>query len=90
MKQFQRIFRVLGNPRRMAIMQLLMKRRELSVSTIASAIELSMTSTSKHLIAMANTDLLEKRQERITVFYRIPDNPDPRVGAVIKLLSSRQ
>ncbi len=71
MKQLQRVFRVLGNSRRLAIVHLLIDRRELSVGTVAGFLKLSITATSKHLNALAGADLLEKRQESTTVYYRI-------------------
>ena len=86
MKQLQRIFKVLGNPRRLAVAQLLLKRRELSVGTIAKAMELSYTATSKHLGAMANVDVVEKRQEGLTVYYRISENTSPLLRSVFQLI----
>lgn len=88
MKQLQRIFKALGNPRRLAIVKLLQERKELSVGTIARYIHLSATSTSKHLIALTNVDVLEKRQERLVVYYRVAEKPDSPVRDVCKLISA--
>ena len=86
MKQLQRTFRVLGNARRFAIIALLIRRPELSVSTIARAIELSITATSRHLNALANVDLLDRRQESLTVYYRITDSLTPYTKSIIDLV----
>jgi DNA-binding transcriptional ArsR family regulator len=87
MKNLQRIYRVLGNARRFAIVQLLLKRKELSVGTIAAAMKLSITATSQHLNALANADILEKRQEGLTVYYSVSHTPDHAVKGVLNLMS---
>jgi DNA-binding transcriptional ArsR family regulator len=89
MKNLQRVYRVLGNKRRFAIVQLLLKRKELSVGAIAGNIELSMTATSQHLNALANADVLEKRQQGLTMYYRIVDSPTPSVAAALRPMRER-
>ena len=88
MKELQRICKALGNPRRMAIMQMLLRRRELSVGTIAGMLKISLAATSKHLTMLTNLDLLEKRQESLVVFYSIPERASPLVRQVLQLLRS--
>ena len=85
-KQLQRIFKTLGNARRLAMVQLLLKRKELSVGAIASTMKLSITATSRHLTALANIDMLEKRQESLTVYYRIAQHAEPEIRTMLRLL----
>lgn len=86
MKQLQRVFKVLANPRRLAMVQLLLTRKELSVGTLAGAMKLSITATSKHLALLANADVLDKRQESLMVYYRISDQPLPHIRSILDLL----
>jgi DNA-binding transcriptional ArsR family regulator len=89
MKNLQKIFRVLGNRRRLAMVELLLKRREASLSTVASTIELSLTAACRHLNALANMDILDKRQEGLIVYYRIAENPPKHVKDIIGVISAR-
>lgn len=90
MKQLQRIFKALGNPRRLAIVQLLLDRRELSVGTIATYLKLSITATSKHLGALANIDLLERRQVNTVVYYRINQELPSDARMVVQLIAKQK
>ncbi len=67
----ERLLKVLANRRRLAILNLLRKKREMSVSDIAEAIRLSFTSTSKHLTMLERAGFVEKEQRSLQVFYRI-------------------
>lgn len=82
MKQLEKIFKGLANKRRLHIIQLLTKRKELSVADISREINLSFTSTSKHLAILRQLDIADRRQESLTVYYRLA-NPLP---PVLKLL----
>ena len=76
MKHLERIFRGLANRRRLAIIRLLAQNKELPVAEIARRINLSFTSTSKHLLILHQLDIVEKRQESLNVYYRLaPDAP---------------
>ncbi len=84
MKQLEKIFKGLANRRRLAIIALLSRKKEMAVADIADEIGLSFTATSKHLGILRNLDILDRRQESLTVYYRLA-NPLP---PVIKLLLS--
>lgn len=84
MKQLEKIFKGLANRRRLAIIGLLSRKKEMAVADIADEIGLSFTATSKHLGILRNLDILDRRQESLTVYYRLA-NPLP---PVIKLLLS--
>lgn len=84
MKQLERILKALANHRRLTIIQTLSRERELPVTEVAGTIKLSLTSTSKHLNLLYRLDVVDRRQENLTVYYRLA-NPLP--SPVRKLLS---
>lgn len=84
MKQLERILKGLANRRRLAIIKLLARSQELPVASIADHIRLSFTSTSKHLSLLYHLDVVERRQESITVYYRLSGS----LPSVVKLLLS--
>ena len=66
----ERQLKILANRRRLAILILLRKKKEMSVSDIAEDIRLSFTSTSKHLSMLERAGFVEKEQRSLNVFYR--------------------
>lgn len=74
----EKIFKALANRRRLAIIRLLSKNKEMSVADIAAKINLSFTSASKHLQILHQLDILDRRQESLVVYYRLA-NPLPSV-----------
>ena len=73
MKQLEKIFKGLANRRRLAILRLLAKEKELPVADVARRINLSFTSTSKHLALLRQLDFVDRRQEGLTVYYCLAD-----------------
>lgn len=65
-------FRVLSEPTRLALVQLLMAG-ERSVGELAQASGLSQASASKHLALLAEAGFLARRKEATTVYYSIAD-----------------
>jgi len=88
MKELEKVFKGLANRRRLAIIQLLSKKGELPVAEIASQINLSFTSTSKHLNILQRLDILDRRQESLTVYYRLADAPPLVVKLVLAIISN--
>ena len=74
MKQEAKILKALANERRLRILGLLAKTKELSVGDIAEGINLSFRSTSRHLKVLEGTGFLDKNQVGLNVFYRL--NPE--------------
>ena len=65
-------FKVLSDPMRLRILQLL-EDGETSVSSLAGAVESTQPNVSKHLKTMQDAGLLARRQEGNTVYYSIAD-----------------
>ena len=70
-KELVKIFKAMGNERRFLIMKNLVQRKELTVSQIAEHIKLSFKSASRHLMVLANADLVQVRQVNLNRFYSI-------------------
>lgn len=82
-KELEKLFKSLGNKRRLRIIKLLFKNEELTVSDIAAALKLSIKATSKHLLHLLNTDLLEKEQRSKNVYYKISSFENSLIKMVI-------
>lgn len=71
MKELERTLKALANKRRLAIIRLLKRNKEASVSEIAETIDLSFRSTSRHLAILFSANIVDKRQQSIEVYYRL-------------------
>lgn len=69
------LFRVLGHPARVRILELL-REGERSVGALQVELELDSGGTSQHLSALRRIGLVESRREGTSVYYRVDD---PRV-----------
>src|SRR5213078_1463473 len=66
------LFRVLGHPARVRILELL-RDGERSVGALQAELQLDSGGTSQHLAALRRIGLVDARRERTSVFYRVPD-----------------
>ncbi len=82
----ERQLKILGNRRRLAILNVLRKRREANVSDVAEAIRLSFTSTSKHLTMLERVGFIEKEQRSLNVFYRIAETPSKLLMSIFAIM----
>ena len=67
-----RRFRVLGDPLRVRILDLL-RDQELSVNALAEQLGAGQQNVSKHLSLLADAGMLERRKEGNHVYYAIAD-----------------
>ncbi len=67
-----RLFRVLGHPARVRILELL-RDGERSVGALQAELGLDSGSTSQHLAALRGVGVVESRREGTSVFYRVND-----------------
>ncbi|OGG60464.1 hypothetical protein A3C86_01185 [Candidatus Kaiserbacteria bacterium RIFCSPHIGHO2_02_FULL_49_16] len=84
--ELERQLKVLANRRRLAILNLLRKRKDVNVSDVADTIRLSLTSTSRHLNMLERMGFVEKEQRSLNVYYRITSNPADSLREMLKLL----
>ncbi|HVN59611.1 MAG TPA: metalloregulator ArsR/SmtB family transcription factor [Gaiellaceae bacterium] len=66
------LFRVLGHPARVRILELL-RGGERSVGALQAELGLDSGGTSQHLSALRRIGLVESRREGTSVFYRVDD-----------------
>lgn len=66
------LFRVLGHPARVRILELL-RDGERSVGALQAELELDSGGTSQHLAALRRIGLVESRREGTSVYYRVGD-----------------
>ena len=67
------LFRVLGHPARVRILELL-REGERSVGALQAELELDSGGTSQHLAALRRIGLVESRREGTSVYYRASDD----------------
>jgi ArsR family transcriptional regulator len=67
------LFRVLGHPARVRILELLRDEGERSVGALQAELGLDSGGTSQHLAALRRIGLVESRREGTSVFYRVAD-----------------
>ena len=65
-------FRLLGEPMRLRILQLL-EEGELPVNEIVDTLKSSQPNISKHLQALCHGGLISRRREGLNIFYSIAD-----------------
>ena len=73
MQNLAKIFKALGNQRRLKILQILSKPQVLSVGDIAQKLDLSVKSTSRHLLKLEEAEFISRRQQSLNVFYSLPN-----------------
>ena len=66
------LFRVLGHPARVRILELL-REGERSVGALQTELGLDSGGTSQHLAALRRIGLVESRREGTSVYYRVDD-----------------
>ena len=75
------LFRVLGHPARIRILQLL-RDGERAVGDLQAELELDSSGTSQHLATLRKQGLVETRRQGTSVFYRVKD---PRTLELLQL-----
>ncbi len=73
-KRWVNIFKALGNINRIKIIQMLAGGKSITVTDIATKINVSIKSTSRHLMILRNLDLLEAEGKEGHVFYSFNKN----------------
>lgn len=75
-------FKVLAEPARVRVLELLRERDELSVGQLTVALGLGRTNLSNHLACLRWCGFVTTRREHRTVFYRVADE---RVDQLLEL-----
>ena len=83
------LFRVLGHPARVRILELL-REGERSVGALQVELGLDSSGTSQHLAALRRIGLVDSRREGTSVYYRIVDERALDLLAVGREIISRR
>jgi len=75
-------FKVLSDPARVRVLELLHERGEMSVSELTLKLGLGRTNLSNHLACLRWCGFVDTRREHRTVHYRVAD---PRVSELLAL-----
>lgn len=75
-------FKVLADPARVRVLELLDERGELSVGELTAALGLGRTNVSNHLGCLRWCGFVETRREHRTIHYRVADE---RAGRLLEL-----
>ena len=86
MKMMEKILKAVANQRRLLILKLLMKNKEMNVAEIAGNIELSFKSTSRHLSQLAGLDIVGKDQKGLFMYYSVSKKHLPLVKFVLSYI----
>jgi len=81
-----RRFRLLGEPVRLRLLNVLADEGEMTVGDLVEATGQRQANVSKHLGLMADEDLLTRRREGVYVYYSIDD---PTLSALCLLVSTQ-
>lgn len=87
-REYEKLFKLLGSKRRLAIIVYLLNKKEATVNEIATKIKLSFKATSKHLILLANADILDFEQRNLLVFYCISSSLPKNIKNIISSISN--
>lgn len=69
-----KVFKAVANEKRVRILRLLLKHKELTVEDIAEILKISYKTVSAHLQKLANVNLVKRYQKGLFVFYSINDD----------------
>src|SRR3989344_7085784 len=84
-KRWTQIFRAFGNPNRVLIVKILARGKRMGVSGIAKKLDISIKTTSKHLIILSNLDVLNSLGRHNHVFYELNPRAPADIREAIKL-----
>ena len=85
-KELEKIFKALGNRRRLAIITFIKKKKRANVGEIAESIKLSFKSTSRHLAVLSSAEILEKEQSSLYNFYSFSSDQGEIVKKILTLI----
>jgi ArsR family transcriptional regulator len=85
------LLRVMGDARRLRLLQLLLAHRELCVCELVDALQLPQYQVSRHLAALRKIGVVTDRREGLWAYYAIPDSvrQDPFIAELLKLVKQR-
>lgn len=74
LEQKARIFSLFGDPTRLRILQILVKKKPIKVSDIAEGVGMSVACISHHLQLLKDSKLVTTKREGNNIFYQLKTN----------------
>jgi DNA-binding transcriptional ArsR family regulator len=86
MKEFEKTLKALANRRRLAIVKFLKEKKEANVGEISQHIKLSYKATSKHLLILSGSDILDHEKRSLEIYYSLNPKLTKLAHSIISLL----
>lgn len=74
MDMLVKVFKAVANEKRVKILRLLVKEKEVSVEEIAQRLKIGYKTASSHLQKLINVNLVKRYQKSLFVFYSINED----------------
>lgn len=84
------IFKACSDESRVRILHLIYKNKEMCISDIEHILEFTQTKTSRHLIYLKNSGILNTRKQDQWVFYYLKDEVYEIIGQIFQFLNKDQ
>jgi len=84
-KNWAILYRGLGNQNRLKILQLLKRKKRLSVSELAEELKITIKNTSRNLNILSNLDLVRFQGEQGRVYYFLSNNMPGDISEILKI-----
>jgi ArsR family transcriptional regulator len=86
MKRLSKIFKGLSDDTRLTILGLVFRHGHLCVCEVERILGISQSKASRHLRYLRDAGVLEDERAGLIVNYRLPEEQDEEVGAVLEML----
>jgi ArsR family transcriptional regulator len=84
------IFKACSDESRLRILHLILKNREMCISDLEQVLDFTQTKTSRHLIYLKNSGILNTRKQDQWVFYFLKDEVLDIINQVFQFLKKDQ
>jgi DNA-binding transcriptional ArsR family regulator len=88
--QMESVLKAVANRRRLRMLRVLKKRRELHVGALADEVEIPLKTVSRNLRLMERTGLLVSETRAGRVFYRVGSELSPFAGKLVGAISAEE
>ncbi len=85
LKRWATVYRGLGNPSRLRILELLRKNKQLSVSELSKELGITLKNTSRNLGILLNLELVEFQGKHDRVYYSLNPNLHKDIKQILKI-----
>jgi ArsR family transcriptional regulator len=90
LEEMAELLRAIAHPVRLAIIELLLDGRQLSVSQIQSELKLTQATASHHLIILKNKDILDARRSGKSILYYLNSTEFGQIAHLCRIAAVRE